>query len=282
MTPQVITVGGIPIGGTEPLVFIGGPCAIESRGHALQMADRIGDICGRVGISWIYKSSYDKDCRSSPESFHGVGLDDGLSVLQQVRDVYGVPVTTDFSDPAHARSVGAVVDMIQVPAYLCRQTRILRAAARTGKPVHVKKGQFMAPSNMANVVRKLEASGASEILLTERGTFFGYADLVNDFRGLAIMQATGYPVCYDATHSVQRPTSDGRVSGGNREFLPALVRAAVSFGVSALFMEVHDNPAKALSDPSTVLDVRLLEGVLREAKALHALRLDLSTQLTAA
>lgn len=270
--------GAVPkvsIGDKLPLVFIGGPCAIESRDHALRMADRIGRICRVVGVSWIYKSCYDKDCRSSPSSFHGCGIDDGLRVLADVRDQFGVPVVSDFSDAAWAPATGEVCDMVQIPAYLCRQTSILRAAAHTQRPIHLKKGQFMSPWNMKNSVRKIEANGNTAIILSDRGTFFGYNMLVNDMRCFPIMAQTGYPVSFDATHSIQLPTSMGNVSGGQREFIPHLVRAAVACGIQALFMEVHDDPDSALSDANTVLDIQYLENILYQAKALHQLRLEL-------
>ena len=269
------SVAKVRIGGTNPIVFIGGPCAIESREHALSMGERISTICKRLDISWIYKSCYDKDCRSSPNSFHGVGLEEGMRILEDVRDAVGVPVISDFSDAADAATLGETCDFIQVPAYLCRQTHVLRAAAATGRPVHLKKGQFMSPWNMKNSVRKLEAEGCDQMLLTDRGTFFGYNMLVNDYRNFPIMMETGYPVCFDATHSVQLPTSMGNVSGGQREFIPSLARAAAASGVHALFMEVHDDPPNALSDPNTVLDLQYLEVVLAHTKAIHETRLEL-------
>ncbi len=283
MIPKIITIGGgdvraVRIGGTEPLAFIGGPCAIESRDHALMMADRIGEICERLDIAWIYKSCYDKDCRSSPDSFHGIGLDDGLRILGDVRSKFALPVVSDISEAAWAKPTGEVVDLIQIPAYFCRQTTMLRAAGETGKPVHLKKGQFMSPWNMKNSVRKIEATGNHQVLLTDRGTFFGYNMLINDFRNFPIMQETGYPVCFDATHSVQLPTSMGDISGGQREFIPCLVRAAAACGINALFMEVHDDPPNALSDANTVLDIQYLECVLSHAKAAHELRLELLNQ----
>lgn len=270
--------GSVPkvlIGDKQSLVFIGGPCAIESRDHAFRMADMIGKICRRVGIQWVYKSCYDKDCRSSPNSYHGMGLHEGLRILSDIRHEFSIPVTSDFSDPAWAEITGEVCDMIQVPAYLCRQTSILRAAAKTGRPVHLKKGQFMSPWNMKNSVRKIEADGGNQILLTDRGTFFGYNMLVNDMTCLPIMAATGYPICFDATHSIQLPTSMGNISGGQREFIPHLVRAAVACGVNALFMEAHDNPDNALSDSNTVLDIKYLENILSQAVRIHQMRLEL-------
>ncbi|MDA0240767.1 MAG: 3-deoxy-8-phosphooctulonate synthase [Proteobacteria bacterium] len=283
MIPKVITVGGgdvreVKIGGLEPLAFLGGPCAIETRDHAMMMAERIGEICDRLDIPWIYKSCYDKDCRSSSGSFHGLGLEDGLQILSDIRSATKLPIMSDFSDAAWAQPTGEVVDMIQVPAYLCRQTHILRAAGETGKAVHLKKGQFMSPWNMKNSARKIEATGNEQILLTDRGTFFGYNMLVNDYRNFPIMAETGYPVCFDATHSVQLPTSMGNISGGQREFIPYLVRAAAACGINALFMEVHDDPDNALSDANTVLDIKYLENVLAQAKAAHAMRLELLEQ----
>jgi 2-dehydro-3-deoxyphosphooctonate aldolase (KDO 8-P synthase) len=239
------------------------------------MAEVIRRICERVEIPWIYKSCYDKDCRSSPDSFHGLGLDHGLRVLSDVRQEFGIPIVSDFSDPAWGSATGEVCDMVQVPAYLCRQTSILRAAAHTQRPIHLKKGQYMSPWNMKNSVRKIEANGNYQILLTDRGTFLGYNMLVNDMRCLPIMAETGYPVCFDATHSIQLPTSMGNVSGGQREFIPHLVRAAVACGVNALFMEVHDDPDHSMSDANTVLDIKFLEIILRQAKAVHELRLEL-------
>ena len=278
MSVRQLSVGSGPvkkvlIGENLPLVFIGGPCAIESRDHALSMASKIDGICSKLGVPWIYKSCYDKDCRSSPDSFHGVGIEEGLNVLEEARREFGIPVTSDFSDPAWAKTTGEVCDMVQVPAYLCRQTSILKAATRTGKPVHLKKGQFMSPWNMKNSVRKLESFGCREVLLTDRGTFFGYNMLVNDMTSFPIMEKSGYPVCFDATHSIQMPTSMGNVSGGQRQFVPPLVRAAAGCGIHALFMEVHDDPANALSDPNTVLDVVFLERMLLQAKWIHETRL---------
>ena len=265
----------IQIGHGKDLVLIAGPCAIESRDHSMRMAEMIGGVCDKLGVRWIFKACYDKDCRSSPSSFHGLGLDDGLQILADVREAHGVPVTSDFSDPSWGGATGEVCDMVQVPAYLCRQTSMLRAAAATGKPVHLKKGQFMSPWNMKNSCRKLEAFGNDQILLTDRGTFFGYNMLVNDMRCFPIMQETGYPVCYDATHSIQLPTSMGNISGGQREFIPHLTRAAAACGIEALFMEVHDDPPNAMSDANTVLDFKYLEVVLAQAKAMHEMRQEL-------
>ena len=203
----------------------------------------------------------------------------GLKILADVRNEFGIPVLSDFSDPAWGPATGEVCDLVQVPAYLCRQTSILRAAAETKRPLHLKKGQFMSPWNMKNSVRKLESFGCDEIVLTDRGTFFGYNMLINDPRCLPIMAETGYPVCYDATHSVQMPTSMGNISGGERNFIPYLVRAAAACGIQALFMEVHDNPPAALSDANTVLDIQYLENILIQAKTMHEKRLELLEKL---
>jgi 2-dehydro-3-deoxyphosphooctonate aldolase (KDO 8-P synthase) len=277
---KTITVGygdvtKVQIGPGLPLAFLGGPCAIESRYHAFKMAEAIAEITQRVGVPWIYKSCYDKDCRSSPDSFHGLGMDEGLTILSDVRKEFGVPVVSDFSDPSWGPATGEVCDLVQIPAYLCRQTSILRAAALTGRPVHIKKGQFMSPWNMKNSVRKLESFGCHDIMLADRGTFLGYNMLVNDMTSFPIMARTGYPVCFDATHSIQMPTSMGDISGGQREFIPYLVRAAVACGINALFMETHDDPDNALSDANTVLDIKYLENVLRQAKIMHQARLDI-------
>ena len=265
----------IKIGKLNPLVFIGGPCAIESREHSLKMSSKIKKICDRLKIQFIFKSCYNKDSRSSPESYNGIGIDEGLKILKEVRQKIKVPVIADFSDPQWAQPTGEVVDIIQVPAYLCRQTSILRAAAETGKPILIKKGQFMSPWNMKNSIRKLEFYGNKKIILADRGTFFGYNMLVNDMRSLPIMSECGYPVCFDATHSVQMPTSMGNISGGQREFIPHLVRSASACGINALFMEVHDNPSKAKSDPNTVLDIKYLEKILIMAKKMHLERITL-------
>lgn len=268
-------VAKVRIGPNLPLVFIGGPCAIESRDHALKMADLVGEICRKLDVPWIYKSCYDKDCRSSPDSFHGLGMDEGLQILADVRAEFGIPVVSDFSDPSWGPATGEVCDMVQIPAYLCRQTSMLRSAAQTGRPVHIKKGQFMSPWNMKNSVRKLESHGCRDILLADRGTFMGYNMLVNDMTSFPIMARTGYPVCYDATHSIQMPTSMGDVSGGQREYIPYLVRAATAVGINALFMETHDDPDNALSDANTVLDIKYLANVLGQAKMVHEMRLEI-------
>ena len=257
------------IGKNNDLVFIGGPCAIETRDHTFFMADKIQKICNKLKIKFVFKACYDKDCRSSPSSFHGVGRHEGLNILNEVREKFQIPVTSDFSDPSWGKETGQVCDLVQVPAYLCRQTSILKVAAKTNRPIHLKKGQFMSPWNMKNSVKKIEAFGNKKIILTERGTFMGYNMLVNDMRSLSIMSETNYPVCYDGTHSIQMPTSMGDISGGQREFIPSLVRAAAAAKIDALFLEVHNNPSKALSDANTVLDIKYLEKILIQAKTIH-------------
>ena len=283
MKSKIVKVGNnevnsVVIGHDNPLVFIGGPCAIESKDHTLFMAEEINKICDELGINWIFKSCYDKDCRSSKDSFHGIGISEGLNILSMVREEFKIPVVSDFSDPSWANETGKVCDLIQIPAYLCRQTTILKAAASTNKPIHLKKGQFMSPWNMKNSVRKLENFGSKEIILTDRGTFFGYNQLVNDMTSFPIMRKIGYPVCFDATHSIQLPTSMGNISGGQREFIPFLVRAACACGINALFMEVHDTPSKALSDSNTVLDIKYLKMILSEALSMHNLRIELTNK----
>lgn len=280
MTTKTIEVGygdvqKVHIGSDVPLAFVGGPCAIESLDHSLFMAEQIKTICEELQIEFIFKSCYDKDCRSSIDSFHGCGIDDGLTILSEVRKQIGVPVVSDFSDASWAKATGEVCDMVQVPAYLCRQTSILRAAAETRRPILLKKGQYMSPWNMKNSVRKIEHFGNKDIILAERGSFFGYSMLINDMTSFPIMRQTGYPVCYDATHSIQLPTSMGNLSGGQRQFIPHLVRAAVANGIDLLFMEVHDNPEQALSDKNTVLDLKYLKGVLQQAKFMHESRTEL-------
>ena len=281
---KIVTVGygkvkKIKIGGNLPLAFVGGPCAIENRDHAFMMAEKIAEICQKLNIPWIYKSCYDKDCRSSPESFHGVGIDEGLKILSEIRDTFKIPVVSDFSDSSWAEATGEVCDLIQVPAYLCRQTSILKAATLTKRPILLKKGQFMSPWNMKNSCKKIESFGGNQIILADRGTFFGYNMLINDMRNFPIMSETGYPVCFDATHSVQLPTSMGNISGGQREFVPSLVRSAVANGINLLFMETHNDPKNALSDANTVLDIKFLENILYQAKNIHNLRIELLNEL---
>lgn len=258
--------------GDERLTLLAGPCAIESEDLCLREAERIRDICERLGIGYIFKASYDKANRTSIESFRGPGLDEGLRILAKVATEVGVPVVTDIHDASEASPVAEVVDLLQIPAFLCRQTDLLLAAASTGRPVNVKKGQFVSPPEMEHAVRKLEAGGASGIMLTERGTSFGYNNLVVDMRALPQMAEFGYPVVFDATHSVQMPGALHGRSGGQRQYVGPLARAAVAAGVDALFMEVHPDPDHALSDGPNMVPLDDLEGLLAELLALHRLR----------
>ncbi len=255
--------------GAGGLTLIAGPCVIESEPLCLQVAREVKAICKRLGIAYIFKASFDKANRTSLHSFRGPGIEEGLRVLATVKQEAGVPVTTDIHEPWQAERAAEVVDLLQVPAFLCRQTDLLVAAARTGKPVNVKKGQFMAPWDMRHVVEKLRESGAAGVMLTERGVSFGYNTLVVDFTSLPQMRALGVPVVFDATHSVQLPGGAGSRSGGRREFIPHLVRAAVAVGIDALFMEVHPEPDKGLSDPATMFPLGELEGLLEQAVAIH-------------
>jgi 2-dehydro-3-deoxyphosphooctonate aldolase (KDO 8-P synthase) len=247
-------VAGITIGGGAPLALIGGPCAIEDERHALMMAERLGRITAEAGVPFIYKSSYDKANRSSVHSYRGPGLKEGLRILARVKEVTGLPVLSDVHETAEVEPAAEVLDVLQVPAFLCRQTDLLLACGRTRRPVNVKKGQFLAPRDMGNVVEKIRSTGNQDILLTERGTTFGYNNLVVDFRGLPIMRGFGHPVIFDATHSVQLPGGAGDRSGGERQYVQALARAAVAVGVDALFMEIHEDPDRTLPDGRPLSD----------------------------
>lgn len=249
------------------LFCIAGPCAIEGRSQALEVAAALKEIFATVGMPFVYKSSFDKANRSSGASFRGVGMAEGLSILANVREKVGVPVLTDVHLPEQAKPVAEVVDMLQTPAFLCRQTDLIEAVAATGKPVNIKKGQFLAPWEMESVLKKAKATGNERICLCERGTSFGYGNLVVDMRGLEIMKRTGAPVIFDATHSVQLPGAQGSCSGGQREFVPLLARAAVSVGVAGIFMEVHPDPDKAPCDGPNMLALKDLPKLLTELKA---------------
>jgi len=240
---------GFEVGLHRPLFLIAGPCVVESEQLQIDVAGRLKEICVRLKVPFIFKSSYDKANRSSAKSYRGLGMKEGLRILAEVKRQIGVPVLTDVHEADEIAEVAAVVDVLQTPAFLCRQTDFIRAVASAGKPVNIKKGQFLAPEDMVNVVAKArEASGTDNILVCERGASFGYHNLVSDMRALAIMRATGCPVVFDATHSVQLPGAQGTSSGGEREFVPVLARAAVAAGVAGVFMETHPDPAKALSD----------------------------------
>lgn len=263
-------VGNVAFGGGK-LSFLLGPCVVESASHALFMAQEIKDICGRVGVDVVYKSSFDKANRSSIESFRGDGLEFGLSILAQVKDEVGLPVITDIHEPWQAEKVAEVADILQIPAFLCRQTDLLVAAAKTGKAVNVKKGQFLSPWDAKNIVEKLQAAGCERILLTERGASFGYNNLVVDFRSFPVMRSFGVPVVFDVTHSLQLPGGLGKATGGQSEYIENFARAGVACGVDAVFMEVHDNPAKAPSDGPNQLPLERLEKLLTKLKAIHEL-----------
>jgi 2-dehydro-3-deoxyphosphooctonate aldolase (KDO 8-P synthase) len=251
---ETVRVGSIAIGGGAPLVLIGGPCAIEDEKHALMTAERLAKIASDRRVSFIYKSSYDKANRFSINSYRGPGLREGLRILRKVRDTLGLPVLSDVHQVSEVAPAAEVLDVLQIPAFLCRQTDLVLAVAKTGKPVNVKKGQFVAPGDMKNVVDKVLSVGNRSILLTERGASFGYHNLVVDLRSLAIMRAFGFPVVFDATHSVQLPGGAGDRSGGERKYVPALARAAVAFGIDALFMEMHEDPDRTLPDGRPLSD----------------------------
>ena len=263
---------GFEVGLDKPLFVIAGPCVIESRELAFDTAAQLKEICAEVGIPFIYKSSFDKANRSSGESFRGKGMDDGLRILDEIKSRLGVPVLTDVHESWQVQAVAAVVDVLQTPAFLCRQTDFIQAVASAGRPVNIKKGQFLAPGDMRNVVAKArQASGQDNIMVCERGASFGYHNLVSDMRSLAIMRETGCPVVFDATHSVQLPGGQGAVSGGQREFVPVLARAAVASGISGIFMETHPNPEKALSDGPNAWPLKHMKALLGTLKAIDAL-----------
>jgi 2-dehydro-3-deoxyphosphooctonate aldolase (KDO 8-P synthase) len=259
------------VGLDQPLFLIAGPCVIESEQMALDTAGQLKEICQQIGIPFIYKSSYDKANRSSGKSFRGFGLEAGLKILEKVKTQIGVPVLTDVHSIEDIAAVAAVVDVLQTPAFLCRQTDFIHAVARCGKPVNIKKGQFLSPWDMQNVVEKArDVSGQDNIMVCERGASFGYNNLVSDMRSLAVMRNTGCPVVFDATHSVQLPGGQGTVSGGQREFVPVLARAAVAAGVSGVFMETHPNPSQALSDGPNAFPLGHLKELLQTLMVLDA------------
>ncbi len=261
---------GFAVGLDQPFFLIAGPCAIESEALALETAAQLRDITSRLGIPFIYKSSYDKANRSSGRTFRGPGMEEGLRILEKVRSEIGVAVLTDVHEKEDVAAVAAVVDVLQTPAFLCRQTDFIQAVAAAGKPVNIKKGQFLAPWDMQQVVAKAKATGNDDILVCERGVSFGYNNLVSDMRSLAVMRNTGCPVVFDATHSVQLPGGQGERSGGQREFVPVLARAAVAAGVAGLFMETHPNPDQALSDGPNAWPLGQMETLLRVLKDIDA------------
>jgi 2-dehydro-3-deoxyphosphooctonate aldolase (KDO 8-P synthase) len=263
-----VSVGPVPFGPGQPLAFILGPCVIESRAHAVDLAIEIAAIAARTGCPVVFKASFDKANRTSIASFRGPGLEEGLRVLDAVKARTGLPVLTDIHEPAQAAPTAAVVDVLQIPAFLCRQTDLLVAAARTGKPVNVKKGQFLAPRDIRHVVDKLVEAGANGVLLTERGTTFGYNNLLVDMRALPMMRELGYPVIFDVTHSLQLPGAGDGVTGGLAEYIRPLAQAGVGAGVDGVFMEVHERPAEARSDAANALRLDLVEPLLRRLVAI--------------
>ncbi|MBW2475049.1 MAG: 3-deoxy-8-phosphooctulonate synthase [Deltaproteobacteria bacterium] len=263
-----LALGSFSIGGDNPLVLIAGPCVLENQAHALSLAEALQDIALRVGVGLVFKASYDKANRTSVTSYRGPGLDKGLQILQIVKEKTGLPILSDIHDVSQVKPAAAVLDILQVPAFLSRQTDLLVAAGESGKVVNIKKGQFQAPWDIENAIGKVLSTGNDQILLTERGSSFGYNNLVSDMRSLVIMRQTGYPVVFDATHSVQLPGGAGSASSGQREFVAPLSRAAVATGVDALFWEVHENPAKALCDGPNSLQLDSVEGLLRQMLAL--------------
>ncbi len=273
---RTIRIGNIEAGGSKPLLIIAGPCVIESYDQCMQIGRAVSDACHRLGLSYVFKASFDKANRSSIQSKRGPGMEEGLRMLEKAGRELGVPTTTDIHEPQQAAAVGQAVDLIQIPAFLCRQTDLLLAAAQTGKPVNVKKGQFLSPMEMTQVVKKLTEFQAAGIMLTERGTFFGYNRLVNDFIGLGDMMDLDYPVCFDVTHSTQQPGGQGDKSGGRPDRAPLLARAAIAAGVHSLFLETHPDPPNAFSDAATVLPIptalRILEDSARIRLALNSVQ----------
>jgi len=262
MEQKKIKIHNFDVSNNLPFFLIAGPCSIESNAHAIDHAGKINEICKKLNINFVYKSSFDKANRTSLKSKRGIGLDDGLKILSEVKKTFNIPIITDVHEPYQCPEVANVVDIIQIPAFLCRQTDLLNAAAMTNKVINVKKGQFLAPWDMKNVLNKMIEFGNSNVLLTERGTSFGYNTLISDMRSLPQMADYGYPIIFDATHSVQQPGGLGSVSGGQREFVPTLSRAAVSVGVAGLFIEVHENPDAAPSDGPNMLKLSNLYDLL--------------------
>ena len=266
---RAVKVGDFSIGGGSPLALIAGPCVIESPELCIQIATFARNTASALGMNYVFKASFDKANRTSGRSFRGPGLKRGLEILAEVKSKVGVPVLTDLHEVSQVAPVAEVADILQIPAFLCRQTDLILAAAETGKPINVKKGQFLAPWDVKNIIEKVESTGNQNLLLTERGTSFGYNTLIVDMCSLEIMHSYGCPVVFDATHSVQRPGGQGNASGGAREFIPTLVRAAVAVGIDALFLEVHPEPEKALSDAASMLKLSELPGILSTAAAIE-------------
>lgn len=260
---KTVKIGGFEVSNANRFALLAGPCQLESLDHARMLAEKIGAACEANGVNWVFKASYDKANRTSLSGQRGLGIEKGLEILNTVREEFGCPIVTDVHDIPQVQRAAEVVDILQIPAFLCRQTDLLLAGGETGKVINVKKGQFLAPWDMVNVAAKLASTGNENIMLCDRGTSFGYNTLVSDFRGLPIMAETGYPVVFDATHSVQQPGGKGSSSGGQREFVAVLARAAVAVGVGALFMEVHEDPDNAPSDGPNMVRIENLKGILK-------------------
>ncbi|AWK85101.1 3-deoxy-8-phosphooctulonate synthase [Azospirillum thermophilum] len=270
-SPRTVQIGPLSIANDRPFTLIAGPCQMESRDHALETAAALAEMTGALGIGLIYKTSFDKANRTSITTARGLGMDKALPIFAEVRERFGCPVITDVHEPDQCAPVAEAVDVLQIPAFLCRQTDLLIAAAKTGRAVNVKKGQFLAPWDMKNVAAKLVASGNDRVLLCERGVSFGYNTLVSDMRALPIMAETGFPVVFDATHSVQQPGGQGTTSGGQREFVPVLARAAIAVGVAAVFMETHENPDCAPSDGPNMVPLKDMPALLAKLQAFDRL-----------
>jgi 2-dehydro-3-deoxyphosphooctonate aldolase (KDO 8-P synthase) len=269
--PRHVTIGNLTIGNDRPLAVIAGPCALESRGHALEMCQALVELTAKLGIGLIYKTSFDKANRTSIDGVRGIGMAKGLPILAELRERFGVPVLTDVHAAEQCGPASEVVDVLQIPAFLCRQTDLLVAAAKTGRAMNIKKGQFLAPWDMKQVVRKVEAAGNRNVLVCERGVSFGYNTLVSDMRSLPILAETGCPVVFDATHSVQQPGGKGDASGGERRFVPVLARAAVAVGVAMVFLETHQDPDRAPSDGPNMVPLKEMPALLRELQAFDRL-----------
>ena len=261
---HIVKVGDYLVGQGNPLMLMAGPCVLEGYERSLMIGQKAKAICDELGVPYVFKASFDKANRSSIKSFRGPGIDEGLKILAQIKKDLGVPVVTDIHEPWHADKAAEVVDILQIPAFLCRQTDLVYTAAKTGKTVNVKKAQFLAPWDMKNVITKVEEAGNQNLMLTERGSSFGYNTLVTDMRGLAVMRELGYPVVMDATHSVQIPGGQGTSSGGQSQYVPHMARAAAAIGIDALFLEVHDNPAEALSDGPNMVALDNLKKLLQD------------------
>ena len=260
--PRHVTIGNIKIGNDQPLALIAGPCALESRAHALEISHALVEMTGKLGMGLIYKTSFDKANRTSGDAPRGLGMEKSLPIMAEIREKWGCPVLTDVHEPDHCASVAEAVDVLQIPAFLCRQTDLLVAAGKTGRAINVKKGQFLAPWDMKNVAAKIAGTGNHKVLLCERGVSFGYNTLVSDMRALPILAETGYPVVFDATHSVQQPGGKGTTTGGQREFVAVLARAAVALGVAAVFMETHQDPDHAPSDGPNMVHLKNMPALL--------------------